>query len=305
MNKVCDLVQRWRNECDTHENCMPDDETPMPSRVLAICGDDTRPSVQLIESKGQKGRYLALSHCWGSNEKRPLRTTSENYHIHQIGIPFGDLPKTFQDTVEFAQGIGIRYVWIDSLCIIQGNSQDWHSEAANMGDVYWNATLVVAASGAKDSSKGLFISDRPLATVLRLPYRVGGECKGTFNMIQLPRKRDREPRFGPLDQRAWTLQERYLGQRLVTFMPNCISWVCEKVQVTESGALLDGFPIREDNWYSLLCEYTRRSLSFASDRVEAIRGIATFNQLHRKDRYVPEYGAQMSRNLKMACRGYH
>jgi hypothetical protein len=68
--------------------------------------------------------------------------------------------------VEFAQGMGIKYVWIDSLCIIQGNSQDWHSEAAKMGDVYWNATLVVAASGAKDSSKVLFISERPLSTVL-------------------------------------------------------------------------------------------------------------------------------------------
>lgn len=289
MNKVCDLVQRWRNECDTHENCMPEDDNPMPSRVLAICGDDARPPVQLIETKGQQGRYLALSHCWGSNEKRPLRTTSENYHIHQIGIPFGDLPKTFQDTVKFAQGIGIRYVWIDSLCIIQGNSQDWHSEAANMGDVYRNAALVVAASGAKDSSEGLFIDNRPLSTVLRLPYRMGGECKGTFNMIRLPGIERRHPKHGPLEKRAWTLQERYLVPRFIAFMPRSISWICNGAKVTETGEGVRGFD-RYNEWTSLLREYTLRSLSFASDRLEAIRGIATFNQFRRKDRYVPEYG---------------
>jgi hypothetical protein len=100
MNKVCDLVQRWRNECDAHKNCIPDDDRSMPTRVLALCGDDAQPSVQLIESKGRKGRYLALSHCWGPCwgpiEKRPLRTTSDNHQVHQDGIPFGDLPKTFQ-----------------------------------------------------------------------------------------------------------------------------------------------------------------------------------------------------------------
>lgn len=261
----------------------------MPTRVLALCGEDTRPYVQLIESKGRKGRYLALNHCWGSNEKLPLRTTSKNYQVHQGGIPFRDLPKTFQDTVEFAQGIGIRYVWIDSLCIIQGDSQDWHSEAAKMGDVYWNAALVVAASGAKDSSEGLFISDRPLSTILRLPYRMGGECKGTFNMMRLPQGNERHPGFGPLEKRAWTLRERYLARRLIAFMPDCISWACKKVRVTESGQTAHLFT-RDKEWSVLLENYTKRSLTFASDRVEALRGIAAFLQRYQTDRYIPEYG---------------
>ena len=103
----------------------------MPTRVLALVGDNTQLSIRLIESRGWQGRYLALSHCW-STGKLPLRTTSENYREHQSGIPFKNLPKTFQDTVQFAQGIGIRCLWIDSLCIIQGDGRDWHSEAAKM-----------------------------------------------------------------------------------------------------------------------------------------------------------------------------
>lgn len=115
-------------------------------------GTDRRPTVQLIESEGRKGQYLALSHCWGAPDKSPLRTTLETYQAHRKGIPFSDLSKTFQDTVQLAQGLDIKYVWIDSLCIIQGNSRDWHSEAGKMKDVYSNATLVVASSGARDSS---------------------------------------------------------------------------------------------------------------------------------------------------------
>ena len=204
MNKVCDLVQRWLNECNVHENCTPLDDTPMPTRVLTLVGDNTQPSIRLIESKGRQERYLALSHCWGEAGKPPLRTTSENYQEHKSGIPFKNLPKTFQDTVELAQGIGIRYLWIDSLCIIQGDSRDWHSEAAKMGDVYRNAALVVAASGAKDSSEGLFVSERQPSTVLQIPYISDGECKGTFNMMRLPNNSDSDPRTGPLDSRAWT-----------------------------------------------------------------------------------------------------
>ena len=287
MNKVCDLVQRWLNECDAHKVCTPHNDTPMPTRVLALVGDDTQPSIRLIKTKGRQGRYLALSHCWGEAGKHPLRTTSENYQEHQSGIPFSNLPKTFQDTVEFAQGIGIRYLWIDSLCIIQGDSRDWHSEAAKMGDVYWNATLVVAASGAKDSSDGLFISDRQPPTVLQLPYISAGECKGTFNMMKLPEFSQSHPSAGPLERRAWTLQERYLARRLVAFMPACISWMCNTKGETETGRGFIGFG-RRKKWTYLLREYTRRSLTFASDRTEALRGIGQSYENagnHREDLY--------------------
>jgi hypothetical protein len=161
-----------------------------------------------------------------------------------------------------------------------------------MGEVYWNAALVVAASGARDSSEALFVSERPLSTVLRLPYRVAGERKGTFNMMQSPKRtksNDGNPTAGPLDRRAWTLQERYLARRLTTFMPNCISWVCNMANVTETGKPFRGFNWQK-NWSSLLAEYTTRSLTFASNSIEAPRGIAALYQSHRKDRYIPEYG---------------
>lgn len=210
--------------------------------------------------------------------------------MHQQGIAFEDLPRTFQEFVEFAQCIGIRYVWIDSLCIIQGNSQDWHSEAANMRGVYQNAALVIAASGAKDSSQGLFINDRPARHVFRLPYWMDAEVKGTFNMMQSPDESEWHPKHGPLEKRAWALQERYLARRLISFMPRGILWSCNTIELDEAGEGVWGFD-RTKDWFRLLGEYTRRSLTFPSDRAEAVRGVAgDLTRWSRKDRYIADYG---------------
>lgn len=288
MNETRDLIWHWRNVCTTHQSCVAEEDALMPTRVLRLCGDSPRPSIQLLGSRGQKGRYIALSHCWGSTGKQPLQTTSKNLIAHQVGIPFKDLPKTFQDLVALAQAIGYSYVWIDSLCIIQDNRRDWHAEAKKMGDVYRNAALVVAASGAKDSSEGLFITDRPSSTIFRMPYRIAGEVKGTFNMTPLPNK-DWHPESGPLETRAWALQERYLARRFIAFMPRGVIWMCKTTTIGEVGdRVLD---LRSTTlWFDLLHMYTKRSLTFLSDRAEALRGIAEELQCKRKDRYVPEYG---------------
>jgi hypothetical protein len=106
-------------------------------------------------------------------------------------------------------------------------------------------------------------------------------------MMQSPKSN--RPAAGLLDQRAWTLQERYLARRLIAFVPNCISWVCNTADVTETGQPFSGFG-RKESWSILLQEYTTRSLTFASDRIEALRGIAKLYQQYRKDGYIPEYG---------------
>ena len=99
--------------------------------------------------------------------------------------------------MQLAQGLDIKYVCIDSLCIIQDNSRDWHSEAGKMKYVYSNATLVVAASGARDSSEGLFIDERPHSSSYRLPYRPAGQIEGTCNMMRTLKWHEGDPSKGP------------------------------------------------------------------------------------------------------------
>ncbi|EMD68557.1 hypothetical protein COCSADRAFT_134413, partial [Bipolaris sorokiniana ND90Pr] len=135
--------------------CFPweDTDAPLPHRVLAIYTDH----VKLVETKdGQTGCYVALSHCWGNPENHPLKTTKENYTERLAGIPLEELPKTFRDAVKITKHIGVKYLWIDSLCIIQDDIEDWKQEAAKMGAVYEYARLTIAAADARDSTEGCF-----------------------------------------------------------------------------------------------------------------------------------------------------
>ncbi|KAI4938645.1 hypothetical protein J4E85_001086 [Alternaria conjuncta] len=94
---------------------------------------------------------------------------------------------------------------------------------------------------------------------------------------------------GPLEKRAWTLQERYLARRFLAFMPHGITWTCKTTSLDEEGRTCTQY-IRSDDWFKLLENYTNRALTVPSDRPKAIKGMAEEIQSSRKDRYTPEYG---------------
>jgi hypothetical protein len=83
------------------------------------------------------------------------------------------LPKTLQDAIRLTQELGIRYIWIDSICIIQDDKEDWEHESANMLSVYANASLTIAASNGNDSHKGLF-TEIPSRNYVQIGCSFGG-----------------------------------------------------------------------------------------------------------------------------------
>lgn len=287
---ACGLIHRWLEDCRSHRfTCPNEDPRDLPTGVLELSGTCAAPMVHLTETNGKKDRYIALSHCCGPVAKRPLCTTHANFAAHLDNIPFERLPKTFQDTVILALGLNIRYVWIDSLCIVQDDLLDWHSEAKDMGNVYRNATLVVAASGAADSTEGLFVTERPLLRAWKVPYIISGVTQGFFQVALLDRD-EKLPFWGPLETRAWTLQERYLARRLVCFMPGNFYWKCrrcEQGEIIASGSL-DFY--EDTSWLDLLRLYTRKSLTYPGDRIHALRGIITEIEPTRQDQFLFDYG---------------
>lgn len=162
------LVKGWLRTCQqNHPECTKR-RTELPSRVIDV-GDRPGEELSLCVTKHGSAPYIALSHCWGGPELP--KTTRENYASRQKVILLKELPRSFQDAVHVTRGLGFRYLWIDSLCVIQGDKDDWEVESSRMAQVYNDAVLVIGADQAKDSTQGFLVrrtdspSSLPVATV--------------------------------------------------------------------------------------------------------------------------------------------
>lgn len=169
------LVAKWLKTCrEQHVSCSEkdgDDRSWYPTRLLELgFGPSGEDVVKLIETAYVKpdGDYITLSHCWG--KKTLIRTLRENLQDFLIQLP--SLPNTFQDAILATRMLGVRYIWIDSLCIIQDNADDWAKEASLMHKVYKNAMCNLSASASRNSNEGLFRPRTPrFLSKLRIKLR--------------------------------------------------------------------------------------------------------------------------------------
>lgn len=295
--ETAEFVRKLLHHClDHHEACKlrePEWEFDLPSRVLSITDDAPGAegiSVKLVESKDLSGRYCALSHCWGPREKRPLRTTKKNLTDHLASIAWDNLPLLFRDAITLTWSLGIEYLWIDSLCIVQDDMQDWLNESNRMALVYRGATLVIAAVGSEDSTQRLSTTPRPEPPTLRIPYYTQeGSAQGSYNIapcIDL----FRQSADGPLRERGWVLQELYLGRRKIFFTSGGLSWSCDEDEVGERGGYVDLELWETRTWLYCLEKYSAMRLTFPTDRIIALLGIVAHLGESRNDRFVPETG---------------
>ncbi|ENH67407.1 hypothetical protein FOC1_g10010677 [Fusarium oxysporum f. sp. cubense race 1] len=149
-------IQSWIKECvGTHEGCrsqIQDQSASFicPKRLL----DLSNGTLVLRENLGQNLRYACLSHCWG--KIKIVKTTTQTIGSFKTEVPLDQLSKTFRDAVDICRSLGIIYLWIDSLCIIQDSPEDWREQAAQMADVYQHSFLTIAATKSHDGSQGCF-----------------------------------------------------------------------------------------------------------------------------------------------------
>lgn len=303
-------------------SCFPweDTDAPLPHRVLAIYTDHAK----LVETKeGQKGCYVALSHCWGNSENQPLKTTKENYAERLAGIPLKDLPKTFRDAVKVTKHIRVKYLWIDSLCIIQDDIEDWKQEAANMGAVYEYARLTIAATDARDSTEGCFVTARQdlediherikalrakIITEMSAIVEEVNTDKPSFVQRTSPPNSSRitvqsigrnnvpvtihfaatpwqnyHPYYTRLGSRAWARQEWFLSRRMLFFTHGGISWKCRECEWNEREVYYDMHEKR--SWPELLQRYSADDLTYEMDRCVALEGVVSQMKTTMKGSY--------------------
>ncbi|KAI0113981.1 heterokaryon incompatibility protein-domain-containing protein [Nemania sp. FL0031] len=264
--------QQFHNDCSQHmweKSANKEEPVTLPSRVLSVKNLD---DIKLLESDGLKGRYCALSYCWGPDGKKNLKTVTRNLEDHRQGIRFSDLPKTFQEASIICHELGIDYLWIDSLCIVQDDLEDWDCQSKVMGSIYEKSFLMISAAGSSDPTGGCFIVKRGYAPATVISIQTEDEHVTRLHLRLKPRD-ETKPSYGPLGRRGWALQERYLSPRKVFFMPGGISWECMTTSLDERSAVFDLQIYERKSWSLLLREYNRLQFTYISDRLRAIQGI--------------------------------
>ncbi|KAH6838459.1 heterokaryon incompatibility protein-domain-containing protein [Chaetomium sp. MPI-CAGE-AT-0009] len=220
-------IQGWIEQClgPGDEFCTAPTEAELPTRVIDVGVDDT--PIRLVEPCGRVARYICLSHCWG--KEQIITTTKSTMGDRMEGIKMEDLSKTFQDAVILTRRLGVQYIWIDSLCIVQDDLRDWQVESTKMCDIYTKAYLTIAATHSKDGRGGLF-RDTPDFEVSGVAPGPGGGEYRVFFRERIDHHLELSPDNGALGEighativhypiltRAWVYQERMLSTRVLHF----------------------------------------------------------------------------------------
>ncbi|KAI8724343.1 HET domain-containing protein [Fusarium sp. LHS14.1] len=227
-------ASRALKDCDAnHRECKSLLDTELPTRILDL-GDTAKPlQLRLLEPNGEKARYVCLSHCWGKTQQ--ITTNRANLSSRKREILFTSLPKTFQDAVVFTRKLGLRYLWIDSLCIIQDSKPDWIKESAKMASVYQNSFLTLAATKSADSHGGCFSTDSSPRS--GYPLSCGEKTIVVYVREEFPHWDDiqgsRLLQEFPLLTRGWAYQERLLAPRVLHFCRGELVLECLRTTVCE------------------------------------------------------------------------
>jgi hypothetical protein len=229
---VVQAVQSWIQYCNNrHRLCLKDVKPLLPTRVIKVGQDGQEPFLHL-SADGEIAEYLALSHRWGNTELI-LKTEKATLSDHVQRIALAALPSTFRDAVLFTRRLGHRYLWIDSLCIVQDDPDDWAREAARMGKIYDNSTVTLSVLQGENSQSGCSWNTAAVRkTSIDLTDRNGEKCTVWCREVQSPTSFQAWTQLEPnTDQdvlltRGWTMQEGLLAPRLLLFTTKQVIWYC-------------------------------------------------------------------------------
>ncbi|KAI0472112.1 heterokaryon incompatibility protein-domain-containing protein [Xylariaceae sp. FL0804] len=311
---------RWFEECKAnvdgyHDGCWQHhDVNFVPTRLLDVHHAQRTGLLRVTNSwafnrpadEGM-GQFITLSHCWGSG-KNPLLLLENLDQRTNTGWPLEELPQTFQDALQITSWFGVRWLWIDCLCIIQDSpgGEDWLREAQQMQHIYANATLNISADVGSNSHVGCFVNREAVTTVRPLV----SQNNKTWMLRRCPE--DGNINDAPSSSRAWIWRERQLSRRILHFTAQELYWECctsneDQVLLSESmpwGIPLDGYTISRrdrfravtqqpylpglhEQWKRLCEQLSNTNLTKRSDLAVILSSIAEeFSKILPSDRYI-------------------
>ncbi|KAI1129539.1 heterokaryon incompatibility protein-domain-containing protein [Nemania abortiva] len=279
-------LKGWLGECHSkHTACRSFQVEYMPRRLLEMTASAEAPRTRLCTDP-PIAPYAALSYCWGRDQLS--KTTRERLEQYRRDIPFRELPKTIRDAAKVTLAIGLKYLWVDALCIIQDDDEDKREQISKMCSVYRGAFFTIAASIATTADDGFLhprIQYRPTKLAARTDDNVFTE------VLLSPVYRRLDVVGSPLYLRGWTFQETQLSTRIAAYGEREMTLCCLEdahidggtgrhvVGPTYRGVLDPGnLTFRSSghphSWARIIETYSGRSLSVESDKLPAIAALA-------------------------------
>jgi hypothetical protein len=292
----------------------------LPRRVLDV-KEQGHNAIYLRDSSEHppRARYICLSHRWAQSV--PLTTTVETLECRKQSIPLGSLSQTLRDAVSLCRAFGIKYLWIDSLCILQNSTSDWEIESAKMGVYYQNSWLTLAAGldhfddPDESSSSSKNFDDPQSSSSIFGPRYVshGSAMMDGYDRVRIRmRKSDYEPNAtiylkiqdenhndnraaSQLTTRGWTLQEEAMSPCLLSFLPcRTIFRAAENVYYESGDSKPTSFTsflsarnyLDPRGWGDLVEDYSKRYLTNTQDKLPALSGLAHQYRQQTGDTYL-------------------
>jgi hypothetical protein len=273
------------------------------------CSRESSRIVGMAESDIVHGQYIALSYRWGSHPYEGYITTTKNLSSRKRNLVEHELPTTFQDAIHITRSLGVQYLWIDAVCIMQDSNKDWLQESKKMGSIFANSLLTLFAAAGEDSKAGMFNKrstyggndskhrKERVALCTTLP---SSNVRSTLYIMDPGFSNDmfRRPHVedGSLLNRAWCLQEDFLSARKLYYTDDQLYWHCDHTAISEDGLANSTIPtpsflgcspihpIMDSQkalhlsrvWYRNVIgyDYSRRDITEATDRLIAVAGLA-------------------------------
>ncbi|SCO22620.1 uncharacterized protein FFE2_15391 [Fusarium fujikuroi] len=298
-------AREWVSECVAKHAC-PKPITagiPLPKRLINVEGTLEDP-VRLLETRGDEFPYVCLSHRWGDPTHKQLKTTTRTLDSHMKNIEWESLPATFKDAVTVCRSMDVKYLWIDSLCILQSfaditpnelevTRQDFAQENSNMARTYQHSHFTISADLSDHMDSGFFSRD-PVDEYRKEVTTDSGNQAFWYIRKRINHYREDIP---CLETRGWTLQEFLLPPRVLHFGKFDIAWRC-KTRITCECGHIDRQESMQSHWHrfhmteeatkpppndwkgalkwweQVVHAYTSRQLTNPADKLPALSGLA-------------------------------
>ena len=328
LERSVSFIQERLGQClETHRGCSKVTASTLPRRILSIGASESE-GIKLIQPQGLQAKYATLSHCWGGIQ--PLRTTKSSLASMLVSISSHDLPIVFQQAILVARKLSIKYIWIDSLCIIQDSQSDWELESAKMCDYYRNSYLNI--STASSPNHGVPFLGKRESHWWPAEFHLRGTFGRRYEVFA-----KRVPQTGNITDggvlfsRAWAWQEAALAPRTIYFTTATLIWECWKgtnpdhyvpdllaygvygfsfmlgpnwtdwslsQQGKPGGHTLEVARLNQtlgalwEVWNNIVTVYSTRLLTYEIDRLPALSGAAARFQVATKCRYLAGFWEQ-------------